>query len=569
MNNSALTFQRRSRILLTIMTVLEAFKLLIEWGYQFSIPLPYSIITEWFEIAFLLSYLAHFLSRFFSSRSHSKFLKAHTIDLFLIFVLLFMILNPSIMAALLVLRQVFSLFYHSAQMPLVRRFFSALATNPAQITMFSFLTLIFLGTILLMFPAATKNGLGAPPLTALFTATSATCVTGLIVVDTGSFFTPFGQIVILLLIQAGGLGIMTFSASLAIAIGRKFGVKERTTLLNIFDIADAQSLRQLVFYIIKLAFIAESIGALLLFTQFHSQYDSLYRALFSSIFHAVSAFCNAGFSLYADSLTRYQSNLLVNLTISSLIVIGGLGFAVVVNIMNQAKSQHSPRHFFQFLTAHTKIVLLATAIFIGIGTLLIFFLEFDNSMMEMPVKDKLIAAVFQSISLRTAGFNTINMTQLHQPTIFMMLIWMFIGAAPGSTGGGIKITTFSVLALTIRTLVNGRHDVEVFNRTIPQKLVYKSMGIFFIALSILALMFGFLLITESLPFKMLLFESVSAFGTVGLSLGATPLLSSLGRVIIIVLMYVGRIGPLTLAYAIGERNNQANITYPDARIMVG
>lgn len=562
-------FISHSNFLLQIFSSIGLILVTIKSGYQWQLPPLLERVFFVFELLLLLTYLANVVIHFIFDKSESSTNRISTLDVVILFAILFFSINRNTMTILILTRQLILWGQKTARAPIVQRYLSVLLTNPAKLTMYAFLGIILLGTILLTLPAATQDGEGASFLTALFTATSATCVTGLIVVDTGTFFSTFGQIVIVGLIQIGGLGIMTLSTSLALIFGRRFGIREQATLQDMFDIPDAHTLKKIIIYVLKLTFWVELAGAIILYFKFSDQYQTFYRTLFSAIFHSVSAFCNAGFSLFPDSLVRFQTDWILNFTIAGLIIIGGIGFTVVANVVDPQNFKHSLRYFFHHLTLHTKIVLIATFLLICGGTIIIFFFEFDNALLELPVRYKLLAAFFQSVTLRTAGFNTIDFSYLRNITIFMMLIWMFIGAAPGSTGGGIKVSTFGVTALTLKTILSGRREVEAFQRMIPQNFVYKSIAIIMISILLLSFGFGLLTVSENRDFASLVFESTSAFGTVGLSLGITSQLSHYGQIIIIFLMYVGRIGPLTLAYAIGEKNQRLNVKYPNGRIMVG
>jgi trk system potassium uptake protein TrkH len=556
------------RFFLALLSSIILILILFKYGYNLPFP-AYKNIILLVNILLLASYLASFTFCYFSYKSKIEFFQKSSLDFILIFAILFASIDIETIAILIMSRNFISYFNLAFRTPLIKRFLATLYTNPAQLTLFSFFSIIVIGTYLLTMPAATATPSGASMTTALFTATSATCVTGLAVVDTGSFFSLFGQIVILLLIQIGGLGIMTLSTSLTLVFGRRMGIREKVTLQEIFEVPDAQTLRRIIIDIIKFTFWIESIGAFILFFRFIPHYNSFYQTFFAAVFHSISAFCNAGFGLFPDSLVRFQNDWIVNFTIAGLIITGGLGFSVIANIINRSNYNWKSKKFFRHLNVHTKIVMIVTFLLISLGTIIIFFFEFDNSLLNLSFGDKILAAFFQSITLRTAGFNSIDFSQLKNITIFMMLIWMFIGAAPGSTGGGIKVSTAGVLFLTLRTLLSGRKDVEVFRRKIPQEIVYKSIAITFVAIMTLSVCFGLLLAAEDHNFVHLLYESISAFGTVGLSLGVTPLLSDAGRLIIVLLMYIGRVGPLTLAYAIGEKENQINVNYPEGRIIVG
>ncbi len=408
---------------------------------------------------------------------------------------------------------------------------------------------------------------------ALFTATSATCVTGLIVHNTGTYFTRFGQIVILILIQLGGLGIMTFSSVFLILLKQRISIKDRLMLQESFG--QKSSPRQ-IFGLVRRIFIftiiTEAVGVSLLYLRFRRDFPS--SALYSSIFHSISAFCNAGFSLYQDSFSKYVSDPLINFTIMSLIVIGGLGFFVLSDLQVKFFRRFKKKNV--FLTLHTKIVLTTTLILIISGALLIYLFECTNLLSGFNSRT-LFGALFQSVTTRTAGFNTINTGSLRGPTLFLVIVLMFIGASPGSTGGGIKTTTFVVVLSYFLSVITNRRRVVIRKRAIPREVISKSIVIFFLAGNLL--IFSTILIqlfqssacsVEAVKnsFLQYLFEVTSAFGTVGLSTGVTSNLTILSRLLITILMYIGRLGPLTIAVAFTQRG-EINIEYPDENILIG
>lgn len=309
----------------------------------------------------------------------------------------------------------------------------------------------------------------------------------------------------------------------------------------------------------------EIIGALFLFIKFRTVLPDTASAIGYSLFHSVSAFCNAGFCLYSDSFIRFQGSWLVNIVMMTLIVSGGLGFSVLVDI----KTNGLRKQGFKYLSLHSKIVLTFTAALILVGALLIFIFEYGNLYHDLPLKNGLLASIFQSITARTAGFNTIPISKVGYATSLLLIVLMFIGASPGSTGGGVKTTTFAVLVLSIWSLIRGRDDVEIFNRSIPQSVIKRVIALVGIALSILITLIIVLCISEDAPFEDILFEAFSAFGTVGLSRGLTPHLTDIGKIMIILLMYLGRVGPLTIAFALSERKRKTYYHYTKEEIAIG
>ena len=439
--------------------------------------------------------------------------------------------------------------------------------SPPWIVILTFVSIIALGTLLLSLPKSTAPGKETTFLNALFTATSATCVTGLTVVDTGSHFSLMGQIIILCLVQIGGLGLMTFTSFFALILGREFGIKDRVLLRDIFDYASPGMVTRLILSILGITFLIETIGAFLLYIQFLPQIGDSSFCLYSAIFHSISAFCNAGFSLYQDSFTKYEAHLGINLTMASLIIMGGLGFTVLINLLHWRPSRFKRKG--KSLTVQSKLVLIVTSLLIGIGALFLLIGERDGVLKDLPLERRLLGAFFQSITARTAGFNTLNIANLTNFSTFLLIILMFIGASPGSTGGGVKTSTFAILLLTINSMARGKSRVEIFKRTIPQIVIYQALCVAILALGWISISTLLLSLTENAPFINILFEEFSAFGTVGLSRGITPHLTSVGKIVIILTMLVGRIGPLTLALAIGGRKVSEPYKYPEEKIMIG
>ena len=440
--------------------------------------------------------------------------------------------------------------------------FSPTNLSPAQFLVLGYFIVISIGTFLLTLPKASTTGGSIGFLTALFTATSATCVTGLIVVNTSTAFTVFGQVVIMVLIQIGGLGIMTMSTLIALILGKKISLKERILIqedLNQFKIS---GLLRLIQYVIALTLTIQGIGAVLLFIRLRYDY-SIIRSLYFSVFHAVSAFNNAGFDLFGTSLEGYFGDPIINLTVIALIVLGGLGFAVIVELLGwEGKKKFS---------LQTKLVLTVTGLLTVVSFVIIFVLETGNinTIADASIGEKIISSFFLSITPRTAGFNTIPTGALRSTTLFFIVIAMFIGASPGSTGGGIKTTTFGLIIVTAFNKIRNKKDIEFYERRVDYEIVFKALTIILLALGIVLLMTFILTITEDGQFLEILFEVVSAFGTVGLSTGITGDLSSIGRVLIIITMFLGRVGPLTLALALGQKVRHGKYRYPQEKIMVG
>jgi len=439
-----------------------------------------------------------------------------------------------------------------------------LTGNPPVTLMLSFLLVIIFGTILLMLPVSSKLNTVTPFMDALFTATSATCVTGLVVVDTGTHFSFFGQMVILMLIQIGGLGIMTISTVFAIILGQRINLKLENIMYQVVGGSYAVNVFQLLKSIVLVTLVIESVGTLLLFARFAQDFQPM-KALFLALFHAVSAFCNAGFSPLGNNLVSYVDSFMVNMVITALIIAGGLGFSVIIDLQHHALKKDRARK----LNLHTKIVLVTTAFLLVLGFTVFYLAEYNGAMRGFSIHRRILGSWFQSVTLRTAGFNTIDLSQIGKASVLISIVLMFIGASPGSTGGGIKTTSFAVLTLSVISLLKGKRHISVFKRRIHEYNFREATGLIMLSITIILVVLFFLMLVEPHAFDKLLFEAVSAFGTVGLTLGITPQLTVIGKLLITVLMYVGRIGPLTMIYAFSTRAKQININYAEEKIPIG
>ena len=438
----------------------------------------------------------------------------------------------------------------------------------------SFLLAISLGTLMLKLPISSKAGY-LPWVDALFTATSAVCVTGLVVVDTGSCFTMFGQCVILALIQIGGLGVMTISVTLFRWIGRSVSFRQRLVMQDLF----AHTPRKDIFGLVKSIFFftlgAEIIGAVFL-TIHWSQEFPLLRAVYTAVFHSVSAFCNAGFALFSDSMMRWSDSILLNTTVCSLIVVGGIGFPVLYDLRFWFARRKGKQ---VRLSIQTKTVLLTTLILIVSGALMFAFLE-RQALGETPsFLQRILAPVFQSITCRTAGFNTVDIASLKDATLAMLIFLMFFGASPGSCGGGVKTTTLALLTAFTLSRINKRRRVNMFKKSIPHETVTRSISLILVSIGIIGIILFLILLGDSTsghevacprgPFLAYLFEAVSAFGTVGLSMGVTPELDTWGKCLITLMMIIGRVGVLTFSYIIVGANTTKGVEHSEENLMVG
>lgn len=438
--------------------------------------------------------------------------------------------------------------------------------TPTRVVVLSFGAVIAMGTLLLLIPASTADGVSPGIVDALFTATSAVCVTGLVVRNTAASWSLLGKVIILVLIQIGGLGLMTFSTAHALVVGRRIGLRERLVIQEQTGQWRLAGVVSLIKSIILVTVGFELVGTLLLTLAFWLTRGPVgSSALWNGLFHSVSAFCNAGFDILGNSLMDYPSNALVNLTIGFLIIFGGLGFHVIIDLI-------AHRCKWSELSLHSKIVIKMTAALIVLGTLAVLVLEAGNqgTLGPLDLKGKILASWFQAVSPRTAGFNSVAMDRLLPSTVVVTIILMFIGASPGGTGGGVKTTTLAVVSRYVVATVRGEQDVNVGNRRIPAEVISKAVAILLLAVTLVVAATLVLTCTESLPFIDLLFEVVSAFGTVGLTRGVTPSLSTFGKLLIAFIMFVGRVGPVSLVIALtGKGASGGKIRYPEEKITVG
>lgn len=451
-----------------------------------------------------------------------------------------------------------------------------LKLHPATLVLASFLLAILTGTFLLKLPMATKTG-HIPWSDALFTATSAVCVTGLVVVDTGSYFTTLGQWMILIMIQIGGLGVMTVSVMLFQWLGHSISIRHRMVMQDLFTHTPRGDIFSLVKSIIFLTLATEGVGALLLTAHWHREMP-FWSALYHAVFHSVSAFCNAGFALFSDSMTQYNGSILLNLTLCGLIVIGGIGFPVLYDLQCWIKfrfrSQKRTR-----LSIQTKVVLLTTTILIVAGALLFAVME-QSSLSAMPsTAQRILIPIFQSITCRTAGFNSVDIVSLKDATLCMMLFFMFFGASPGSCGGGVKTTTLALLTVFTMSRMRRRRRVNIFKKSVPADTVTRSVSLVLTAICIVGIVLFLILAGDTVSggeasnprgsFLAYLFETVSAFGTVGLSMGITPELSLWDKCWIILMMIIGRVGVLTFSYLIVGTGTVNGIEHSEQNMMIG
>lgn len=434
--------------------------------------------------------------------------------------------------------------------------------KPSGVLVTGFLLLIAIGTFLLKLPIAVTEGTHLSLIDALFTATSALCVTGLTVVDTGTTFSLFGQVVIMTLVFVGGIGFMTVATLIYMVLGKRISFRERLILQEAMNASSMEGIvriiRRIIIFVVVIQFTAG-----LLFS-FHWMRDlPVDDAFFYGFFHAISLFNNAGFDLFGTSFQAFVDDGFFNLISYFLVISGGLGFIVLAELYDY------PRH--RKLSLHSKVVLTMSGALILIGAVIIFLFEFTNpnTLQSMSLEGKIYASFFQSISSRSSGTSTLDITQLNEVTQFFMIILMFIGGSPGSAGGGIKTTTFAILLCSVWAMLRGREDTVIFRTRLHKDQIHKALTIIFLALLMVLTLSMVLAVTEKQPFLEILFDTTSAVATVGLSMGLPPEMTVFGKLVFCVAMFIGRLGPLTLAYAMNNRRTQPLYRHPEGKLMIG
>ncbi len=584
---SSARFEAISRRINMVMMVLVAtvlLSLIFEYGFYFSSSVER--IFEVVDVVVLFCFIVAQGMKFLMAPHRWEYVRErnfeYTLTLLLLISLVALAIIPDFFAGIARqwhVRGLSALFVLVAQVVIVLNLISSavrysrritrLQIQPARLFIGSFVFVILLGTLALLLPRATTDGIGA--LDALFTATSAVCVTGLIVVDTASAFTPLGKVIITLLIQIGGLGLMTFTTFFTLFSGR-LSIKERVLMQDFLSRESLGEVRRTLWQIVSVTMIIEAIGAVLLYFSWDSAAFPTMRAkVFSSIFHSVSAFCNAGFSLFSDNLAGPAAamNVQINLTIAGLIILGGLGFITIVNIVSIRPWARAQSRLSHRLTAHARVVLVSTAVLLVAGMVLFYVIEYNNTMAGLNWWEKILASFFQSVTTRTAGFNTIDIGAMAVPSTLLFLVLMFIGASPGSTGGGVKTTTVSLVFLSAINHVRGKSSIEIGNRRILQSNVDRAAAALFFGLVLVALSVFFVSMFEPFPILDIVFECFSAMGTVGLSRGITFALSDPSKFVLILTMLIGRVGALTLMMALTRRAPLNRFDYPTEQIVVG
>ncbi|HEX6981517.1 MAG TPA: potassium transporter TrkG [Balneolaceae bacterium] len=566
-----------------LLMVLALISLIVSIGFE--LPPYYHRLNNYLNIVIMVGFSILFLSRLLFTSQRADLVKSHILEailfaLLLIIVALYLTGIESIITffgSFLEVEKTFQILVGFTKIYLIllviakfiqaTPFLLTLQRHPAQIVVVSFLAIILIGSFLLMMPRATVNGEGLSFINALFTSTSAVCVTGLIVVDTATYFTTLGQVIIMVLIQLGGIGIITFATIFALFMSNSLGVGQMTFLKGVLSEDRAEETIATIKRVVGLTLFIEAIGVIGYYLSWTTLIPDAGERLYYSIFHAVSAFCNAGFSLFTNNLASHGNpvNLGVNITTMIMIVLGGLGFTTIWELV-KGNPRRQIRH--RKLSVHTRLVLIVTVLLIISGTVAFLILEWNNVLAGYGMGEKLLISTFQSITTRTAGFNTVDIGALSTSTIVVFLTLMAIGGSPASTAGGIKTTTIAILLLSVWAMIRGHDRVEFSKRTIPTTTIFTALTAFTLVATGLFIFTLLLTITEDLPFMALLFEEFSAFATVGLSRGITSSLSDAGKLIIILSMFIGRVGIVTLALAFAKQVDKRQYKYPKETVIV-
>jgi potassium uptake TrkH family protein len=571
-----------ANIILAVVSVAATTNLVLQFG--FYCPAGLTAFLNRVDFIVIQFYFVQYAIKLIMSRSKLQFLRSHWFETLLAFLIFsefaiiikflgfhlvskyFLDINITAITEiyigaaqiLIVIALLFESIRYNMRLSLIR-------FNPSQLAILSFGIVILIGCGLLLLPRATYPGAHLRFIDALFTAASATCVTGLTVFDTGTKFTGFGQMIILILIQVGGLGIMTLSSFLALFFGQGIGIRDRAIFQEMMNFDKIGIISSMLRNMVLITFLVEIIGAISLMFCWHGENWTPRQLVYNSVFHSISAFCNAGFSTFPDSLVRFQDDVPVILTISSLVILGGLGFIVIMDLAGlRMQSKTFKKRY--ILTVQTKLVIIISSTLIIGGAVLLYLLDNTNN-----GTIRLITAFFNSVTSRTAGFNIVDIGALNIPSVILIMMLMFIGASPGSTGGGIKTTTLGVLWAGVHAIVTRKNRIALFRRRVPFVILNRALVVFAFSVAVVSVSIFLLSIFEQKQVIDLAFEAVSAFGTVGLSRGITSGLSDAGKIIIIFLMFAGRLGTLTLAFAVTASGDQvqAKIEYPSESVMIG
>ncbi len=569
-------FIRISDIVLFFLALVNCILFTLDYGFYFSSDTRF-LIHHIGYMTMILFFVDNIISLFYYKKPLREFLHRKTPYLIILFILIQFVLIKYQVYSLafmyigdphgyVIITQIYIFYMLFQKISKVNYFFIPIMNiGPLQMFVLSFAGIILIGALLLMMPRSTVTEGSMSFIDALFTSTSAVCVTGLTVVDTATQFTIMGKSIIMVLFQIGGLGLMTFTSFFSLFFLRKMTIREQFMMSEVLSYDSIGDVSALIRSIITLTFTIEFLGAALLFIRWKSTFTSTFDAVYHSVFHAISAFCNAGFSTFTTSLEQFKGDIIVNTVISVLIILGGLGFVVLADMFQPKVKGHN-----RLWSLQSKLVLSVSAILIALGTVIIFASEYSHSLASLSLSEKIMTSLFQSITTRTAGFNTLPIGLLSYPVLMSMIVLMFIGASPGSTGGGIKTTSAGLLYSAVITSLKRRSTVVVFNRTVPFQLINRAFAIVAVSVVYLTMMFIILLAVEPSRPIQLLFELVSAFGTVGLSTGITSSLMPLSKTVIIITMFIGRLGPVTLALALSKGRREPSIRYPEENaVMVG
>ena len=443
----------------------------------------------------------------------------------------------------------------------INKIYDKITLNPPLVLSLGFAILITFGGVLLSLPFFTKSGEATNLIDSMFVAASASCVTGLTPVNTFEHWNTYGHVLLIILIQIGGLGVMSLASIIPLILGKKIGMKSRQILKEQLNVESLEGMIVLFKYVLVFTFGIEILGAILLSFRFIPLYGAG-TGIWYSIFHSISAFCNAGFDILGDSMYPFRDDILVNLTLSFLVIVGGLGFVVTSELFR--------RRSFEKISTHSKLVLLISGVLLVLGTVMFLFLENGDGVLQYEsVKGSILESFFQSVVARTAGFYSVDLSKIKDSTALMLMGLMFVGGSPGSTAGGIKTTTLGVLFISTHAVVRGEREPVVFGRHIGMDVVRKALAIFLVSITIILSVSFILTITESARLVDILYETVSALATVGASKGITADLSDVGKILITFCMYLGRLGPMTMAFAFGMKDKKSLIRYPESFISIG
>ncbi len=580
LNKKAAPYSRFLNIVLASLTIIS-----LVMSDILLLDSHYGLINSYFEFAIVIGFVFNYLFRLILTSKRMELIKSKILETilfgflmisgFLMFldyenilkILLELTGIESAFALLAILTKIYLLVYLIVKVVQALPILLALKQHPAQVIVSSYFSFILLGMILLMLPRSTVDNAGLDFIDALFTSTSAVCVTGLVVVDTATQLTTFGQVVVLILIEIGGLGILTFATLFALFLSSGLGVGQMTFLKGVISEDSAGETLNTIKKILGISIFIQILGAIGYYISWTEVFSDSGFRLYNAVFHSVSAFCNAGFSIISNSLADPENalNWGVNITTILLVVIGGLGFTTIWELVKGNRNRSIKQWN---LSIHTRLVLISTAVLIVGGTVAFLSLEWNGILKDYATSDKFLVSLFQSVITRTAGFNSVDIGALNMSTTVIFLALMIIGASPASTAGGIKTTTISVIILAAWAVITGKNKVEFSRRTIMPQTIFTALTAFTLAAICLFVFTFALTITEDLPFLDLIFEEFSAFATVGLSRGITPLLSDGGKYIIIISMFIGRVGSVTLALAFANRKRISNYNYPTEAVIV-